>query len=225
MSRLALVCLAFAFAAPLSAQTHLADSSGIYLGVAGGYSSSGLSTTGIAAGYRQANGLDYGLSYTLGRGNGTATSYTGATLGLMVGQTLDVGAGANVRVEGAGFQRSLTAFTGSTSEDQFSSNVLGADVSAAISRPIRLIRSVRITPSAGLYATLARATSEKSTGRYDGLSISGQDVGTELGATLSFRLFGTDISMPFQTRLSFEGGRFGSLAPVLRPSSSIRINF
>ena len=221
---------AVAFTLPALAQSPLADSSGAYLGFSSGYSQSrGLIGPAIAAGYRQRNGLEYGIGFELDRTAASpSVSYTMAGYGASLGYTADVGLGAEVKAEALGYYRTV-AYRSELGEGAYlDGSALGVDVSSSIRRPFRIAGSLHISPSLGVFANTSEGVGVESSGSLESLDFSGTNAGIQLGADLSFRLFGADVILPVQGRAHVFGERpivGGVFEPSWRPSATLRVDF
>lgn len=224
--------LLVALAAPLAAQTHLADSSGVFLGIGTTYqSSTGLTGLGGSVGYRHDNGVDYSAGFQL-RSSRRLTPGTGSlvsSFGAGLGYTADIGSGLNLRLEGAaGIENYAHS---AQSEDRFlgvDGSNFQVDLRANVQRPVRVIGSFRLHPTLGAYAHARQDLRSRATGLeedwrptlYDPL-----DAGLEVGLPISFRLLGSDVSIPLVYRQSFMGNELVTYGPTWGPSGGIRINF
>ena len=227
MYRLLVAALVAAVALPATAQTHLADSSGVYLGLGMGYADTHgvIGLTG-SLGFRQENGLDYGVrglldTQTFRSGPSTNPRFS---ISPTVGYTADIGVGALLRVEGATSLSAIRYESAFSAEPvSFNSTAVGLDVSASVSRPIRTIGSVRLHPTVGLYATASRALTESTTGFDLRPTHTGGAYGVQAGLPISFRLAGQEITLPLVARFGVQKSD-GYFVPRLG-AGGIRINF
>lgn len=209
------------------ASAQLADSSGVYLALGGGYStSSGLIGPAIAAGYRQQNGLEYGVGVALeSRGPGTDYFYSSTSVGATAAYTTSVASRTNLRIEGtAGF--STTAYRNDLfdNEQRLDGTALTFDASARVSREMLSVGSVRLAPSVGVYASGYDRLNTYSEGFGSEIPGAGFDAGLQVGIPLSFRLLGTDVTLPLQTRISLLR-RTPYQGQPWSPSTGLRIDF
>ena len=231
MSRLLAAALLAALALPAAAQTHLADSSGVYIGLTPVYDNlTGVSGASASVGYRQANGLDYGfgIQFQGRKSEYQSSSYGAISAGATLGYTQELGRDLRLRLESAaGYQsQRFEQFSLDGSRQEIVPSNAFLDVSASVSRSVPLAGSLRLHPSLGLYAhgSIALDDANRSFAGSDPLNIGGIDTGVQVSIPLSFRLFGTDVAVPFSARYSFQGPR-AALAPEWTPSMGLRVNF
>ena len=243
-------CLALAtllaLALPASAQTDLADGAGGYVaiqelsfGSGGGY----LGVSGdVTLGWRRASGLDYGLRVGGGKdesfGSGSVERWSGFSAGPALGYTRALGRSLLGRVEGAALYRT-SSYSASGEADVYDAdpNVIGTaggqtaesrslagSVTAAVSRPVRLVGSVRLHPTLGGFAS-ASAPLHYENSSHPAFAPSAEAVaGVHVGLPLSFRLFGQDVAVVSHARIALAGGarwdRTGTYA-----GGGLRLNF
>lgn len=209
------------------ARAQLADSSGAYLGLSAGYSgSSGLVGPAVAAGYRQQNGLEYGVGLSLGSRIGTQLYTSNSTsLGASIGYSANLGHDVSLRLVSTGSYSTTTANLATEDPDQrLTRSALGLDVNAIVSRPLLTAGSVRLEPGIGVYASGFHALRSFSDGTDAPRDPVGLDAGLHVGGTLSFRLLGADVAVPLYTRISASGGR-AFAPPAWSPTTGLRIRF
>ena len=232
MNKLLPIALVALLSLPVAAQTHLADSSGVYLGLGAGYHSSSVGFGTVASfGYRQANGLDYGIGVRLDHRPPSAqvSGYQSTSLGATLGYTRALGKGVRLRMESAASFRAVTYDR--TQLDQsldYAGSAIGLDVSASISRPFRLVGSFRVDPTLGVYANGTQALTESAYGfgvQSATPTLTGLDGGVQVGLPLSFRALGADMTVPLTARFSLRNQHpsFGVTPPPF--SGGVRVNF
>lgn len=233
-----LSALALVAALPLAAasQTHLADSTGGYVALhelSFGHSGSGWTRAlDGTLGYRFSDRVDAGLrlghvSGSLGRSWRVAPT---------AGYTRRLGAGALARVEGTlAYQTySWTELESSELPDgtsgfersqPYGARSLSGDVAATVSRPVRLVGSLRVHPTLGVYAAASQAFDRRYPARIGDLGPSALrgSAGVQVGLPLSFRLFGQDVSVAPTARFSLVGN-LGRL-PDTYGGGGLRLNF
>ena len=242
MTRSLLLALALASAAPLAAQTQLADGAGAYVGLHslsfGSELQFGVDAT---VGRRYQSGLDVGLragTRRYGRG-----SYRTVQVSPSLGYTGSLGGGTLGRVQAradyASASRTIQSI-GTTpsgevkaSSDRSSARLAGLDLSASVSRPVRLAGSLRVHPTVGGYATAVRAFDVRPFA--DGALRNGLNgsetaygLGVELALPVSFRLFGADAAVVPTARLQLAGDALRlQQAAGLEPAGGLgfRLNF
>ena len=227
-----LLCAAVVAALSLSASAQTGtDSSGVYVGLGLGYStSSGLIGPALAVGYRQANGLEYGVGGRLDqRPSSPLSSYSAYSVGANVGYARPIGAGFTLRGDAVGTYASLSLSNSAPNADPsaFDGSAAILDLSAELSRPLLSVGSVRVEPAIGGYVTLQRGFGQDGSNAYSDLDLTGVDAGLQLGVDLSFRLLGADVTVPIFARVPLTDD------PVLRdqfgsrwlPQATVRINF
>lgn len=244
MRRLALV-LAAAFALPASAQTHLADSTGGYVGIQSLSFGSGGKYLGVSGdvvlGWRRADGLDFGLRVG-GDGDDfwagqVRTMQSEFRIGPAVGYTRPLGRGLLGRVEGAALYETFDYRASgevlvynpdldgpeTVSERTVGSHRLSGSVTAALARPVRLVGSVRLHPTLGGYVA-ADGFARYSDSAYPSTDPSARvGAGVHLGLPLSFRLFGQDVAVASYARIPLTQGFRGVTGP--HAGGGLRLNF
>ena len=222
MRLLLAVAVVTTLALPASAQTHLSDSSGAYLsfndlGVEWSQSRGLTGGMGGVLGYRQANGLDYGLQ------SGYRVSDLSRTLslGVQAGYTKPLDTETFLRLEGATrLGRSEVFRRGYT----YDASTLATTMSLRLGREFRLVGSFRVTPSVGVYAASYHSlsfetTAENPTASPDGHSLG---VGPLVEIPLSFRLLGRDVAVGNTLGVSVLGDVY---VDPLTNGPILRINF
>ncbi len=196
---------ALALAAPSSSQAHLADSSGVYLSL-GTISSSGY---GGSLGYRQSDGLDYGVY--LGVSQFTRASeingqtYAGFQVGPQAGYTALLGRGVQGRISSqvlygsGGYTRNGGTVSTDTAPRSVSYQALTGNLTATVSRSVRLVGSLRVRPTVGVYAEGRQLLSYQTDQTPDlELSRTRLGMGVHVGLPLSVRVLGQDVALsPF----------------------------
>lgn len=118
---------------------------------------------------------------------------------------------------------------GTVSDDAYPlhRSALSGDMTASVSRPIRLIGSVRLRPTLSVYGWAAIRRESIDGPRAIGYSgVPASNVGLHVELPLSFRLFGRDVSVapavrfPFGSRFRFEPPSDGAYA-----GGGLRLNF
>lgn len=195
--------------APAFAQTQYADSSGgfialygLTLGQSGGVNQRAVDA---AIGYRFASGTDASLRAVRRIGFSTTTA-----LGTTVGTTRPIGAGFSARLEGSVLASQTTGTTRSAADGTLLDapipvriRALRGDVTASVSRPLRLVGSLRLHPTLGLYV---RTGTERVT--LDGepadrfVPFAESRAGVHVALPLSFRLFGQTASVEAAMRFA-----------------------
>lgn len=243
MRCLALAAL-LALALPASAQSHLADSTGGYVGIHslsfGGGKYLGVNGD-VVLGWRRADGLDYGLRVG-GGGDDTwhsqvSTSVSEFRIGPTVGYTRPLGRGLVGRVEGAALYEAADYRASgevriynpdlegveTLSERTVESRRLSANVTAALSRPVRLAGSVRVHPTLGGFVA-AEGFPRYSDSAYPSFERSARtDAGLHLGLPLSFRLFGQDVAVAAYSQVPLTRDFRGVTGPYA--GGGLRLNF
>ena len=202
MRLVAAAALVAALSSAPSAQTQFADSAGAYVGL---HEASARSLV-ASVGYRQANGLDYGVRFggALFRpAGGRPGTSAGFTIGPEVGYTRPLGAGVSGRVSATVLYRSVgSTFQYRPSSDSpeyqsYSAQTLTGNVTATVSRPVRVYGSFRLRPTLGVYAEARRALSFETTlSDIDPQPLT--TAGVHVGLPFSVRLFGRDVAVsPF----------------------------
>ena len=201
------VFLTSAIASPALAQTQYADSSGGFVvlhGLAFG-TSSYTRFIDASVGYRFTSGLDASLRVA-SRGSLGSTTALGPTVGI----TRPLGAGFMARVEGSVLASQSSGYVhfsadGSTSElpVRVQHRALRTDVTATVMHSVRLLGSLRMHPTLGLYV---RTGTERVT--FDGTPADRDApfdearAGMHVALPLSFRLFGQTASVEAAMRFS-----------------------
>ena len=219
-----LAALAAALALPAAAQPVLPDSADAYVSPLLGVASVGsLGTSwvaGLDAGRRIGAGADVGFRALVGDvtyGEGGAYVAAGPTVGIT--RRLAGGFEADARALG------LVAFADPGGAAGFGFRTVQGTAQATVGRPIRLVGSLRLVPTAGAYGT-ACATS--------GLEVRPgarcAEAGALVGVDLRFRLLGADVSLPAVVAIPVVGnddaGQVGAFDLVPAPvSASVRIQF
>ncbi len=235
-------CLALAAALalvlPASAQTDLADGSGGYVGIR----SLSVGTIGsldlagdVSLGWRQANGLDYGVRVGVDRGRAT-TGQNEAWVGPTVGYTQALGRGALGRVEGSALYQAYdyTAYDrvnviGSDGTIEGGRTVarqsLAANVTATVARPVRLAGSVRLHPTLGGFVAADAPFRFEDSAYPDQSASTRASAGVHIGLPVSFRLFGQGVTVSNAIQVPLTGG--GLLRGFTGPyaGSGLRLNF
>jgi len=108
---------------------------------------------------------------------------------------------------------------------QYNPSSLRFDANATFSRRIPVIGSFQLHPSLGAYASYRVGLDDRlvvleGLDRYE----AGLDAGLQFGVPVSFRLFGTDVTVPLTTRFSATSGDLVDL-PRWSPSSGLRVRF
>lgn len=232
--------LAALVSAPALAQTQYADSSGGFVVLHSlSFGQSGASVQraiDAGVGYRFASGVDASLRVARrSSGFGSATA-----LGPTVGMTRPLGAGFTGRLEGSVLASRTSAsyrgygdvVSGQPVDVQVRS--LRADLTASVSRPVRLVGSLRLHPTLGVFA---RTGTERVT--FDGEPADRAEpfpearTGLHVALPLSFRLFGQTASVEAATRFAvghgfqFEVPGDGSFSPGggAYAGGGLRLNF
>lgn len=227
------LALAAVAATPALAQTQYADSTGGFVsvhelslpGLTRGYGRTGID---LSVGYRRADGVD--LSVRAGRYVGFGSA---VRLALTAGRTWPMGAGFQSRVEATGqiarghSEGLYRDESGGLSPYAVRDRDVTADVAATVSRPVRVVGSVRLHPTLGLYGTtgVERRTIEGDL-RLGGSLLPTTRGGVQVALPLSFRLFGQTASFgptvrfPLGRTFRFETGPDGAYA-----GGGLRLNF
>ncbi|WP_420456473.1 hypothetical protein [Rubrivirga sp.] len=231
---------ALALALPVSAQTDLADGSGGYAAI------QSLSVGSIGAldvegdlsiGWRQANGLDYGVRVGVDRGQ-AFSGQNEAWVGPTAGYTRTLGRGVLGRVEGAALYQTYDYTTydevsvlgddglvGVVRGRTVARQSVAANVTATVARPVRLVGSVRLHPTLGGFVA-ADAPFRFEDSAYPDQSASARAAaGVHVGVPVSFRLFGQDVAVSSAIQVSLTDGRLfrGFTGPYA--GSGLRLNF
>ena len=219
-------------ASPSLAQTDLADSSGVYVGVDGySYGSYGTNRMGVdmmggTIGYRHANGLDYG-AYIQGI---SSSSTSGFTVGPRIGYTHRLSARTLIRLEG-GIDYSQATYQ--SGDGQLETSALRLAASAGLGRTYRLGGSVTVQPMARAYMEANRNLGWNETGLAplelrDQLPTMTARAGYQFDLPISFRLLNQGVTLvpSFQVPLveAFDDDvRFTHGSQLFK--TGIRINF
>ena len=224
------LALAALLSSPSAAQSQYADSTGGYLALHElGFGSGGARGIDGTLGRRLRGGLDVGLR--LGYSSyGTGSDVSG---GPVVGITRPVGRGFVGRVEGALHYASWSAtFTSLQDAPEgevlaFAQRSLAEDVTATLARPVRLVGSLRLRPTLGVYATAAQRLTYTAPERFRNADGTRAAAGLHIEIPLTFRLFGQDASVAAVGRLPIVGDRLNDLQRV-EPACAgggLRMNF
>ena len=244
MPRTLTLAFAFALASPLAAQTQLADSAGTYVGLdALSFGSDQQFSIDATVGRRYQSGLDVGLRAATSQFRGGR--YRAVHVSPSVGYTRPLAAGALGRVEARAEYASVVynSLRTSTLPDgglqatasNLSARVVGLDLAASVSRPVRLAGSVRVHPTVGGYATAVRAFDVRlpadgfaGYGLDAGNARSAYGLGVEAALPISFRLLGADAAIVPRARFQLSGDALRvQRAAGLNPEGSVsfRLNF
>lgn len=189
--------LALLASAPALAQSQYADGRGAYVALETFDIGAGrLQKADATVGVRLAGGADAGLrvGYTA-VGAGEGRSFSG---GPTAGISRPLGKGFVGRVEGAlryvsidGVSAGVEPVPGAGAS--FQSKTMTEDITATVSRPVRVVGSVRIRPAIGVYATAIQTLDADQ--RFEGVGGIGAPAGRaglHLHVPVSFRVFGAD---------------------------------
>lgn len=221
--------LLLAVAAPLSAQPIVGDSTGLSIGIDGSYhQATHTGTLGVRADYVQSNGLDYGIGlYGATAFSSRASSYDSNGLGASLGYSRALTETLGVRLESSlGYTSAQYSYDDADgNRQQYNPSSLLFDANATVSRRIPVLGSFQLHPTLGAYAGY-RAGLDDRLVVLDGLDQyeTGLDAGLQFGVPVSFRLFGTDVTVPLTTRFSATSGDLVDL-PRWSPSSGLRVRF
>lgn len=250
--RLVAAAVLVALSAAPSAQTHLADSTGTFVGLQRLSLKLPLQTEpgdtyaidvdGVV-GRRYASGLDVGLRMAAQRGSFARTFRLAPT----VGYTRPLALGVLARVEGVAEYASASAneITGTDAQGfptagWYGFRALTGDVTATVSRPVRVLGSIRLHPTVGGYATAIRAfdvqdpAAQPSPAGLNALGVlpdGDQQVsgtGYEMSLPLTFRLFGRSAALVPRARIQTSGDAYAlrrSLGADPLREVSFRLNF
>ena len=224
--------LALLIVAPSSAQTHLADGEGLYVGVRDVQvrtEDGKLAGFGVSGelGRRFASGLDVGLVGSLGRYGFDSSTTDGAawSLGGKVGLTRPAPFGTFTRLEAlATVSNSRSAFLVEGSPESYRYGRVGADLEALVGRTVPVVGSVAFQPAVGAYAAAWRATSIETSDHFDALNPreGAVEAGLAFELPVRFRVFGTDAAV-------VPAGRLSVLNPydLVTPQTGVtlRVNF
>ena len=212
---------------PSVAQTQFADSSGGYLslrnlGTSGG---DGFFADGTV-GYRFADGTDVGLRV------GTLAFADGLTIGPTAGRTWAGPRLTRLRVEGAALYQSQSRFLEGNTIDGFETydrRDLSGDITATASRSLRLLGSLRVAPTLGVFGVAEQSLSYSAPTRISRPSSTRAAAGLHFEVPLSFRLFGTTATVSATSRFALARTRDYSLfGPDLQRTyagAGFRLNF
>lgn len=221
--RLPLCALAAALlASPALSQTHLADSTGGYVALHelafGSAARSALLDLDGTVGWRFASGFDVGVRVGYEQRLGTDV-----LVAPTLGYSRPLGGGSFGRIEGAVFygERDWIRSSPEAGAVTYGDRRVGGDLTATVSRPVRLLGSVRLHPTLGGYAAVDHRfdTAYPEDMRPVG---AGSDVGVHMGLPLSFRLFGQDVAVSPYARLSLLDG---VLSAPTYGGGGLRLNF
>lgn len=219
------VAAAALLAVPAFAQSHLSDSSGVYVGVQS-YSSSP-TETGASIGVRHASGFDYGIGGAIRHSEITS----GFTVAPQAGYTRRLGDRTFARLD-LRLAYSRSAVRGDVFERlgyRYSGSGLALDASAGLGRSYRLGGSFAVRPSLGVFAEAGRTLSWEEEGLDSAPNLEGdtyRSAGVRAEVPLTFRLFGTDAAVT-STYSRPVGGEWGARFTPRRDGleTSFRINF
>ena len=232
MRTLAACLLVAATSGPGLAQSPFADSAGVWLSVhevSFGPGASGLSIRAdVALGRRFGNGLDLGVR--LGRGHRDVRArvpsrfHVGPTAAL----TVPLAAGVRGRVSGSAL---LAGYVGGVYQTEVIDGeptvtvgalapyqTLTTNVTAAVSRPVRLAGTVRVHPSVGAFAEARRVLGDP--GERGAEPTAG--AGLHLGLAVSFRAFGQTVALDPYVQVPYRGS--ASLVGA-HGGGGLRLNF
>ena len=193
--RLAAAAFTLLMAVPALAQSQYATGRGAYLALETlSFARGGLQQLDGTVGARLAGGVDVGVRLgheSAGSGYGPAFS-----IGPVAGISRPLGNGLEGRIEGAirystlsGNSPTIDPAPGSST--LYNLKTITEDVTATVSRSVRIVGSVRIRPAVGVYATAIQTPASNDlaqagtpTGR----------AGLHLHIPVSFRLLGADVA-------------------------------
>lgn len=207
------------------AQTQYADSSGAYVAVGAlgaANSSGGVSGTGVDAtvGYRFTSGADAGLRLGRVSAFGGTTNRIGPTAGI----SRSLGSGVIGRLEASTlFSETHYPLSSEGIDYSIRSWEIGGDVTATVSRPVRVVGSVRLRPTLGVYAAAARRGMDiNGPGQFAG-DTSPRSSGLHVEVPLSFRLFGQEAAISQALRFPMTGGF--AVTNGVYAGGGVRLNF
>ena len=218
------VAAAVLLAVPAFAQSHLSDSSGVYVGV---QSYPGpLPETGASIGIRRANGVDYGISGSIRHSD----INSGLTVAPQAGYTRRLGDRTFARLD-LRLAYSRSAIRDDAFERlgyRYSGSGLALDASAGLGRSYRLGGSFAVRPSLGVFVEAGRTLSWEQEGLDSAQDLEGdtyRSAGLRAELPLTFRLFGTDAAVT-STYSRPVGGEWGARFTPRRDGleTSFRIN-
>ena len=191
-----------------------------------GYASSrGTSfVVGLDAGRRVGVGLDVGFRAVAGDVTfGDAGVYVAAGPSVGLTRRFRGGVEADARLLGLA---SFADVGGAGSAGGFGLRTVHGTAQATLSRPFRLVGSLRLVPTAGAYGTVC-ATRGLDAGR-PGAECA--EAGALVGADLRFRLLGADVSLPIVVPVpvvgNTEAGQVGAFNVVSAPiTGGLRVRF
>lgn len=223
MRRLALATLV-ALAFPVSAQTTFSDTAGVYVALHGVRIGTGAnpylgSVIDATVGYRFNAHADAGLRVRMQRGLGYAVGPTGGvTQPLPGGLRLRLDAGADyASSEMTRFNREIGDF------DRLAAQTLTTDASATVSRPLRLVGTVRVAPGLGVYGTAGRYLAYDGYEGFPTPRTAFTSAGVQIEMPLSFRLLGRSVAFAPGVRWSLVGQPLGD--PITSTGAVARVNF
>ena len=177
-------------------------------------------------GIERASGLRYGVVGGAQSWRGGGSSVTAGYLGPAVGAEVPLGGGLSLDLASSAVlsgQRFRTDRPGARGTVGYLGGL--ADASAALQADVPLVGSVRIKPSAGLYARMGHWQTRVDN---DGVRESGQgtlgDGGLQLALPISFRLGGLDMDLKVGGRVPIYGFSPTLLGPT-PDAASLRVRF
>ena len=213
-------------ATPALAQTQYADSSGTFLAFNGLGLQPGIEID-ATAGQRLGRGFDAGFRVGYRQYESAFSDQYGFTAGPVVGLTKALGSGFSGRVEGAFLHTSYRgdfSTRSNFSSERFARQALVQDLTATISHPVRVVGSLRLRPTVGLYATATQSLSVERPAQYGSLSRGPWlQEGVHLELPLTFRLFGQDAAIAPVFRINLGYDNLGTSAPY--SGGGLRLNF
>lgn len=210
-----------------SAQTQYADSSGGFVALHQlSFGSGGTRSVDATVGRRLGGGFDAGLR--LGYSDyGVGSGISG---GPVVGITRPVGRGFVGRIEGAVRYASSSTVIRSSSPfggEPYALRSLSEDVTATIARPVRIVGSLRLRPTLGLYASAGQRLTLEAPERFQGSPTARSAGGVHIELPLTFRLFGQDAAFSAVGRVRLVGDPLNgptSVEPAYA-GGGLRLNF
>ncbi|WP_420457469.1 hypothetical protein [Rubrivirga sp.] len=222
------LALAALLAPSVLAQPVLTDSSDTYVSPLFGIGSSGGGRTaflvGADVGRRVAPSVDLGarvIGGDLTYGDGGAFLTVGPTLGTT--RRLGAGVELDARLLGTATFADLGPRVG---DDGFGLRRIQGTGQVSLSRPLRVVGSLRLAPTVGAYGTACRVIGYEVTGA----ALRCAEAGALAGVDVRFRLFGADVSLPVVAPIRLVGndaaGRLGlfdvSQVPI---TGGLRVRF
>ncbi len=229
-----LLLVVAALALPAAAQSGLSDGPGTYAAMNDFQLSSGQDDlTGLGMGgeigYRFEGGFDVGLIGSLGRNRTDSNVNSDAWMaGVTAGLTRSALFGTVARLQAVAAVEivDLTLSRGTMSTESYSYSTAVGDVSATLGRTIPVIGSVRIRPTAGLYARVENNLSFEGRGRYaDTNPGSNFDSGLQFELPITFRVLGVDAAFVPSARMSFGEPLGSDRIRSMVPTGGFRLNF